>query len=169
MGLDMYATTIKATLVDPEWETDFQPNKAARRAVGFIDLTDKEIENLPEEGRISYWNKRKDADKQAQSEGWYNPNFYYWRKFNALHAWMEELYRRKGGTDPDFNCNTVIVTLDDLDRLTKETKQLKATEGFFWGNPYEVYPEDIETIADFVAKSKEAISAGNVVFYDSWW
>ena len=53
--------------------------------------------------------------------------------------------------------------------LFRSTKQLKATDGFFWGNPYEIYPEDLESIADFVAKSKDAISAGNVVVYDSWW
>ena len=40
----------------------------------------------------------------------------YWWKFNHLHGWMENLYREKGGVDV-FNCRTVRLELDDLERL----------------------------------------------------
>ena len=46
MGLDMYAYTIDSNLIDEEWETDCPVYKFARRAVGFIDLTDDEVDNL---------------------------------------------------------------------------------------------------------------------------
>ena len=46
---------------------------------------------------------------------------FYWRKFNALHGWMENLYRLKGGTAESFNCNTVRLTSEDLDRLEMDT------------------------------------------------
>ena len=171
MGLDMYAYTIKADLLDPEWETDLKPHKVARRAVGFLDLSDAELEKLPEQGQRDYFAKRRTADERAKNEDWFNPDFYYWRKFNALHAWMGELYTRKGGTDADFNCNTVRLTLDDLDQLLADTgaDKLKPTAGFFWGNPDEIEAEDMESVSEFVALAKEAIATGKTVIYDSWW
>jgi hypothetical protein len=171
MGLDMYAYTIKADLLDPDWETDLNPHKVARRAVGFLDLTDAELEKLPEQGQRDYFAKRRTADERAKNEGWFNPDFYYWRKFNALHAWMGELYTRKGGTDPNFNCNTIRLTLDDLSQLVEDAveSRLKPTAGFFWGNTDEIYPEDLETIGDFVRKARAAIERGDAVIYDSWW
>ena len=170
MGLDMYAYTIKADLLDPEWETDLNPHKVARRAVGFLDLTNEEIEKLPEQGQRDYFAKRRTADERAKNEDWFNPDFYYWRKFNALHGWMHELYMRKGGTDPDFNCNTVRVTLDDLEELmlTAEKGRLKPTQGFFFGSDH-IDPEEIESVFDFAYKAKEQIAAGRAVIYDSWW
>src|SRR5688572_30017930 len=39
---------------------------------------------------------------------------HYWRKHPDLHGWMARLYREKGGIGPDFNCNTLVLTLDDL-------------------------------------------------------
>ena len=41
----------------------------------------------------------------------------YWRKFNHLHGWMENLYREKGGQENIFNCRTVRLELEDLERL----------------------------------------------------
>ena len=43
--------------------------------------------------------------------------FAYWRKFNHLHGWMEKLYRQKGGKADVFNCCTVRLELEDLERL----------------------------------------------------
>ena len=94
----------------------------------------------------------------------------YWRKFNALHGWMEDLYRLKGGTKEDFNCTTVRLTANDLDRLEMDTgnNKLVPRNGFFFGSQ-EIYPEDIESVADFVKLSRQAIAEGKAVFYDSWW
>lgn len=95
---------------------------------------------------------------------------FYWRKFNALHGWMEDLYRLKGGTSESFNCNTVRLDLKDLDRLEMDVgkKKLVPRNGFFFGSQ-EIYPEDIESVADFVAKARQAIADGKAVYYDSWW
>lgn len=94
----------------------------------------------------------------------------YWRKFNALHGWMEDLYRERGGTGPDFNCNTV--RLDDaaLRRLEGdiEADALKPRSGFFFGGR-EIRPEDIESTRKFIVAARQAMADGDVVFYDSWW
>ena len=94
----------------------------------------------------------------------------YWRKFNALHGWMEDLYRLKKGLRHDFNCTTVRLDLSDLDRLEMDTgnNKLVPRNGFFFGSQ-EIYPEDIESVADFVKVAREAIADGKAVFYDSWW
>ena len=95
---------------------------------------------------------------------------FYWRKFNALHGWMQRLYYEKGGKSPDFNCNTVRVTHNDLDMLEYDVAKgkLTPTQGFFFGSQ-EIYPEDIESVAQFVAKARQAIAEGKTCWYDSWW
>lgn len=95
---------------------------------------------------------------------------FYWRKFNALHGWMEDLYRNKGGAKASFNCTTVRLTSKDLDRLEMDTgnNKLVPINGFFFGEQT-LYPEDLESVADFVAKARQALADGNAVYYDSWW
>ena len=93
---------------------------------------------------------------------------FYWRKFNALHGWMEQLYRSKKGLRVDFNCTTVRLTSEDLDRLEREANTLQPVAGFFFGEQT-IYPEQLESIADFIAKAREALDYGNAVYYDSWW
>lgn len=92
---------------------------------------------------------------------------FYWRKFNALHGWMEDLYRRKGGTK-EFNCTTVRIDLEDLDRLLLEADELKPVAGFFFGEQT-IYPEDRESINAFVNAAQMEMASGRVVYYDSWW
>jgi hypothetical protein len=95
----------------------------------------------------------------------------YWRKFNALHGWMEDLYRQKRGLRHDFNCTTVRLDLKDLDRLEMDVgaNKLVPRNGFFFGQTDEIYPEDLESVAVFVKTAREAIADGKAVFYDSWW
>jgi hypothetical protein len=95
---------------------------------------------------------------------------FYWRKFNALHGWMENLYRLKKGLRVDFNCTTVRLTSEDLDRLEMDTgnNKLVPINGFFFGSQ-EIYPEQLESVADFIAKAREALDYGKAVYYDSWW
>jgi hypothetical protein len=95
---------------------------------------------------------------------------FYWRKFNALHGWMEQLYRAKGGAKESFNCTTVRLDKSDLDRLEMDTgnNKLVPINGFFFGNQA-IHPEDLKSVASFVAKSRAAISEGQAVYYDSWW
>lgn len=94
----------------------------------------------------------------------------YWRKFNALHGWMEDLYRLKGGSKQDFNCTTLRLDLKDLERLEMDTgnNKLVPRNGFFFGSQ-EIYPEDLESVADFVKVARQCIAEGKAVFYDSWW
>jgi hypothetical protein len=93
---------------------------------------------------------------------------FYWRKFNALHGWMENLYRLKKGLRVDFNCTTVRLTSEDLDRLEREANNLQPVAGFFFGEQT-LYPEQLESVADFIAKAREALDYGKAVYYDSWW
>lgn len=109
-------------------------------------------------------NVREDEVEQAQLK-----DIAYWRKFNHLHGWMEDLYREKGGTDV-FNCRTVRLELEDLARLEADLDggKLEHTPGFFFGDD-EIYPEDITETKAFIEKARAAIAAGLAVFYDSWW
>jgi len=91
----------------------------------------------------------------------------YWRKFNAFHGWMEELYKTKGGTE-SFNCVPVRLTLEDLDRLEAELPTLKPVAGFFFG-AQEVDLQDIESLQAFVEDARDIIKSGNMVYYNSWW
>jgi hypothetical protein len=94
----------------------------------------------------------------------------YWRKFNALHGWMEDLYRQKRGLRHDFNCTTVRLDANDLDRLEMDTgnNKLIPINGFFFG-VQEIDSEDLESVSDFVKVARQAIADGKAVFYDSWW
>lgn len=95
---------------------------------------------------------------------------FYWRKFNALHGWMENLYRLKGGVKEIFNCTTVRLDAKDLDRLEMDTgnNKLVPINGFFFGEQT-IYPEDLESVTAFIAKAREALADGQAVYYDSWW
>lgn len=95
--------------------------------------------------------------------------FAYWRKFNNLHQWMQDLYYRKGGAKESFNCTTVRLMPDDLDKLWDAAPDLKPKSGFFWGDEEEMTQESIDEVRQFVTKARGAISEGKVVIYDSWW
>ena len=93
---------------------------------------------------------------------------HYWRKHPNLHGWMERLYREKGGADEKFNCVTVALTRDDLDRLEAviRLRRLPHTTGFFFG------ASDGSEEADdlvFIRDAREALSCGKTVFYYAWW
>ena len=91
----------------------------------------------------------------------------YWRKHPDLHGWMEQLYRRKGGT-AEFNCETVDLTPADIDALEEAVTQnlLPHTEGFFFG---ESRPEDKVLDLCFIRAARKAFAEGFAVFYTSWW
>ena len=169
MGLDMYAYAIDARLVDDDDEIDVELFSIARRAVGFTDLMDFELKKLDAKGREQYFDKRCEADQKAADEGWIDPKFAYWRKFNALHGWMQQLYYAKGGQG-DFNCNTLRLTASDLDNLSDaiENGKLQPTSGFFFGSD-EIDADDIKAARWFVHQARAAIANGKAVFYDSWW
>jgi hypothetical protein len=97
----------------------------------------------------------------------------YWRKHNRLQGWMENLYREKGGEEV-FNCEDVVLTLEDLDKLEKaiNDRTLPETAGFFFGNDsYEDYEEWglKDTDEKFITEARKAINDGQMVVYSSWW
>ena len=92
----------------------------------------------------------------------------YWRKHPNLHGWMEQLYRKKGGTDPSFNGDTVLLTEEDIDslKIAVLTRSLPSTSGFFFGeSKQEINFADLE----FIEKAKQAIKEGYTIYYDSSW
>lgn len=94
----------------------------------------------------------------------------YWRKFNALHAWMGRLYKDRGGPKQSFNCAPIRLHLEDLDRLQRDIGEnnLVPEEGFFFGDQT-IYPEDIASAMKFIFEAREVIKSGDAVYYDSWW
>ena len=95
----------------------------------------------------------------------------YWRKFNNLHGWMHKLYEKKGGLDPEFNCNNVRLMPEDLDELEKvaKAKALEPVRGFFFGSQEDMTDDDRDNVLEFISKAREAIAQDEAVFYYSWW
>lgn len=108
------------------------------------------------------------VDFKPNASGQDITELHYWRKHPNLHGWMEDLYRRKGGRSPDFNCNTVELTLADLNELEAAIRAgaLPPTAGFFFGESDGTERED--DLA-FITKARAALAEGLVVYYDSWW
>lgn len=93
---------------------------------------------------------------------------HYWRKHPDLHGWMEQLYYDKGGTADSFNCVSVALTSEDLDRLESDIQGagLPETSGFFFGDSDGSEAKD--DLA-FIKKARQAIITGCTVYYTSWW
>ena len=138
MGLDMNV-----------YKTRFKPSKE-------VDFTE-EIYPKGEDGYADY-----DKPVEAVEE------IAYWRKHPDLHGWMEQLYRRKGGTEKSFNGDTVLLTEEDIDslKIAVLTGRLPSTSGFFFGDSkQEINFADLE----FIEKAKQAIKEGYTIYYDSSW
>lgn len=95
---------------------------------------------------------------------------WYWRKHHDLHGWFEKLYRNKGGKEQSFNCVPVRLYPHDLDALQFDllNNSLPSTTGFFFGDN----PPDLDSLSEdlkFIQKARDAIAAGDAVYYDSWW
>ena len=106
---------------------------------------------------------------KQQTEGQERNEIAYWRKFNALHGWMEDLYRSLGG-EKLFNCIPLKLTTERLDILEAACREntLHPREGFFFGSQ-EIYEEDIDVTLSFIKRARACIEAGEDVYYDSWW
>ena len=125
------------------------------------DLEGKEVDFL--------YSELFEDQTEARKDGRINTEFAYWRKFNNLHGWMHDLYKRKGGRSTDFNTDTVALTNEDLDRLSKEAAELEPTSGFFFGGNTPMTEEDIQDVQEFVVRAKQEIANGRAVIYSSWW
>ena len=93
----------------------------------------------------------------------------YWRKFNALHGWMEDRADELGFAG-EFNCVPFQLSPALIDQLERDidAKALTPREGFFFGSQ-DIYPEDIESTKRFIADAREQFADGKDVYYDSWW
>ena len=99
----------------------------------------------------------------------------YWRKFNALHGWMERLYRERGGPKESFNCAPLRLHLEDLDQLQRDIgeNKLEPTEGFFFGD--DSYSQDVwedynkDRDLKFIKDAREYLKDGYRILYSSWW
>lgn len=91
-----------------------------------------------------------------------------WRKHPNLHGWFERLYYAKGGTSHRFNCDNLVLTRQDLDRLEADLRAMRLphTTGFFFG---ESDGSELDDDLQFVAEAREAIAARLTVVYSSWW
>lgn len=139
MGLDMFAFAAKTVKPNPSDEHSI--------VVGF-EREDKEYE---------YFDGRQPEE------------IFYWRKFNALHAWMQNLYESRGGTQ-SFNCIGIRLFTDDLEALKEacKSKSLVPVNGFFFGSQDPVDDDDYASVLKFITVAEEYIRDGFVVYYDSW-
>tara|TARA_B100000900_G_scaffold29747_1_gene22643 strand:+ start:739 stop:1131 length:393 start_codon:yes stop_codon:yes gene_type:complete len=103
--------------------------------------------------------------------------FFYWRKHNALHGWMENLYNGKKLEDginidsDDFNGVAVKLEEKDLDKLEQDvmTFNLPQTAGFFFGRDSVGDEYQKEQTLEFLKKARKALAEGYEVEYNSWW
>lgn len=91
-----------------------------------------------------------------------------WRKHPNLHGWMEQLYRKKGGSDESFNDVNVELTADDLHQLEIDIRaaSLPRTEGYYFGVSD---GSELEDDLAFVAKARAVLAANRAVYYTSSW
>tara|TARA_R110000772_G_scaffold58_7_gene430 strand:- start:565 stop:1077 length:513 start_codon:yes stop_codon:yes gene_type:complete len=170
MGLDMYVYSISEDLIGATNNlVDVDVRKIGRSGVGFDDLPLDETDKLPDMEKEKYWEAYRKADREAQEKGVINRSFYYWRKFNALHGWMQDLYVMRGGTG-EFNCKTLRLFMSDINDLQEilDTKSLTPTAGFFFG-AQEIYEEDWASLEEFLNKAVDELDSGKALYYDSWW
>ena len=96
------------------------------------------------------------------------PRIHYWRKHPNLHGWMAGRYYEKGGTDDDFNVNTVELTPEDIDELERTIleNRLPDTSGFFFGaTTGEERDDDLE----FIRKCRAEFAKGRTIASYAWW
>lgn len=139
MGLDQYCYAVRDTGDLPD--------------IGYVHP--RILDDLPDEACLHFLRE--------------NPKFpmMYWRKHPDLHGWMERLYKERGG-EGDFNCVTVRLHQQDLERLEDAllSRSLPKTTGFFFGASD---PESLREDIDFVHRAYRVVEQGWAVYYDSWW
>ena len=169
MGLDMFAYSVKAELVGDD-QVDIPVFDRAAQAVGYVAPTEEEFRSYTGEQIQKFYDYREQIQARIKAEGLVDQSFAYWRKFNHLHGWMEQLYRRKGGTK-NFNRTTVRLMPEDLHILTSlaTMKALPPTVGFFFGSYKDFNDDDRDSVLEFVRRANAEIANGRAVLYDSWW
>ena len=93
----------------------------------------------------------------------------YYRKFNALHGLLNDLYLNRGGVD--MNCALVNVGLYDINLIREHclSKTLKPQEGFFWGRQGTVTDEEYSELLELVEEMESLIGEGWTIGYCGDW
>lgn len=170
MGLDMYAYKIKADLVGDQ-QVDVPLIDLAEKAVGYVHPTEERMQQVTDKELHQIFEEQSKVREAIKEEGILDQDFWYWRKFRHLHGWMKRLYESKGGTDEDFNCSNVRLTLEDLNQLKKDIQENKLVpeKGFFFGSD-ELFPGDVKRTLEFIQESCDVLKEGkHAIFYTSWW
>ena len=109
----------------------------------------------------------------------------YWRKHNAMHGLMREIWESKGRPLPegfelregrtvkniDFNCIELELDADDITYIENViwNRELPETTGFFFGSDSRFDEEDNKKDQEFIRLAREAFERGDRVYYNSWW
>ena len=125
--------------------------------------------------QYAYKIKRKFAPT-TKTETVKTTEFFYWRKHNALHGWMEKLHQSRQefehplGAD-GFNGVPVKLEEKDLDKLEQDvmTFNLPQTVGFFFGADSVGDEYQKEQTLKFLVEARKALAEGYEVEYNSWW
>ena len=93
----------------------------------------------------------------------------YYRKFNALHGLLNDLYLNRGGVD--MNCALVNVGLYDINLIREHclSKTLKPQEGFFWGRQDPTTDEEYSELLELVEEMESLIGEGWTIGYCGDW
>ena len=93
----------------------------------------------------------------------------YYRKFNALHGLLNDLYLNRGGVD--MNCALVNVSLYDINYIKEHclNKSLKPQEGFFWGRQDPVTDEEYSELLELVEEMENLSGEGWTIAYCGDW
>ena len=93
----------------------------------------------------------------------------YYRKFNALHGLLNDLYLNRGGVD--MNCALVNVSLYDINLIREHclNKSLKPQDGFFWGRQDPVTDEEYSELLELVEEMETLIGEGWIIGYRGDW
>lgn len=121
-----------------------------------ILATDQEVDILLSEEGVKNGQLKK---KEEKKEIW------YWRKNHTLQSWMQDLYEYKGGKDPEFNCNSVRLNLEDLDNLEKDILSDRMDSNY--KQVHDCGDKDDDLL--FTIEARKFINNGYAIFYDSWW
>ena len=119
-------------------------------------------------------------DKQEKTD------LQYWRKHNALHGLLEDMWNDKGQPIPQwmrdeypddfaderaipFNGIEMELTEADINYIESVVlnNELPMTEGFFFGQDTRFSESDKVADLDFIKKAREALAKGEEVFYTS--
>lgn len=93
----------------------------------------------------------------------------YYRKFNALHGLLNDLYLNRGGVD--MKCALVNVSLFDINLIREHclNKTLKPQEGFFWGRQDPVTDEEYSELLEVVGEMETLFGEGWTIAYCGDW